>query len=86
MKLLLGIPAGQSICLSFAEQIYILDAFRYCGQNIGIVTGNYTFEPTEIINLYFDFWFDEYKDCNMTYIDDYQLLETKLQFYDSMNR
>lgn len=58
------------------DQCRNTDAFKYCGQNIGIVTGNYSYEPTEIISLYFDIWFSEYKDCNMTYIDEYQLLET----------
>lgn len=57
----------------------ISDEFRSVGQNIGIITGNYTYfkEASDVVNLYFDLWFDEYKDCNMTYIDDYQLVETK---------
>ncbi|KAJ6637145.1 Antigen 5 like allergen Cul n 1 [Pseudolycoriella hygida] len=55
------------------------DKFRSVGQNIGIVTSNHTYfhKVTNVIGLYFDLWFEEYKDCNMSYIDDYQLLENK---------
>lgn len=61
--------------------VYIADEFRSVGQNIGIITGNYTYfnQASDVINLYFDIWFDEYKDCNMSYIDDYQILENKLE-------
>lgn len=66
--------------------IYISDEFRSVGQNIAIITGNYTFfkKPSDVVNFYFDLWFDEYKDCNMSYIDDYQLLEDKLDILNSL--
>ncbi|XP_037052100.1 antigen 5 like allergen Cul n 1-like [Bradysia coprophila] len=61
---------GHDECVSTATH-------RYAGQNIAIVmsTLNY-FESKRAIDLLFKAWFDEYRDCDMTYIDKYRRSDT----------
>ena len=59
--------------------------YKYAGQNIAIVmsTPNY-FETIKAIDYLFGLWFDEYKDCDMTYINKYRPSDTKYVF-DELN-
>ncbi|KAJ6648389.1 Antigen 5 like allergen Cul n 1 [Pseudolycoriella hygida] len=57
---------GHDECRNTAE-------YKYAGQNIAIVmsTPNY-FETLRAIDFLFGLWFEEYKDCDMTYINKYR--------------
>ncbi|XP_037044580.1 antigen 5 like allergen Cul n 1-like [Bradysia coprophila] len=54
--------------------------YKYAGQNIAMVmsTPNY-FETIKAVDYLFGLWFDEYKDCDMTYINKYRPSDTDAQ-------
>lgn len=51
--------------------------YKYAGQNIAIVmtTPKY-YETVKAIDYLFGLWFEEYKDCDMTYINKYRSSDT----------
>jgi len=58
-------------CTYRHDQCRNTETYKYAGQNIAIAlsTPNYFKNINAVVDYLFDMWFDEYKDCDMTYIN-----------------
>lgn len=60
-------------CTYGHDQCRNTEAYKKAGQNIAIVMSSPDyFETIKAIDYLFSLWFDEYKDCDMTYINKYR--------------
>jgi len=66
-------------CIYGHDQCRNTDKYKYAGQNIAQVmsTPNY-FETIKAVDYLFGLWFDEYKVCDMTYINKFRSSSAKI--------
>lgn len=60
---------------SYSIETDFVDSYRYVGQNIAMrmYSKNYVIETTDVtISSFIDLWFNEYVNCSMSYINNFE--------------